>query len=193
MERTKYHRLNTISNVFTGYTFRGRVEHQPDGDAFAVQLKDLVNYTTIAFDGLTRIRGEGISEKFSLRKGDVLLIGKGANNYAVVFEGDATRCIASSAFFIVRPTSDLVYAPYIAWYLNQAVVQKYYRGSGEGTYVPNISLKTVTSTQIPLPDIALQKKIVAIENLRQREQEIMEGIVKKKRRLVSTVLLKLVQ
>ncbi|NJM26672.1 MAG: restriction endonuclease subunit S [Bacteroidia bacterium] len=178
--------------MFTGYTFRGRVEHRPDGDAFAVQLKDLVNYATVAFDGLTRIHSEAVAEKFFLRAGDVLLIGKGANNYAVVFNQSEKRCIPSSAFFVVRPTSDQVYPPYIAWYLNQVNVQMYYKGSGEGTYVPNISLKTVTSTQIALPGMEIQKKIMMIEKLRQREQAILEEIMEKRKQLISASLLKLV-
>ncbi|MDR9374857.1 MAG: hypothetical protein RI565_08325, partial [Schleiferiaceae bacterium] len=69
--------LNHITHLFSGYSFRGKVKHLPQGDLAVIQLKDLQeDYSTIGTQ-LTRVNAEAVKRKYYLQKGDVLFVSKG--------------------------------------------------------------------------------------------------------------------
>jgi hypothetical protein len=181
-----------ISDLFSGFSFRNKVENDPKGDLFVIQMKDLeYNYSSIKSD-LTKVSSDKISSKFFLEKGDVLFISKGSNNFAIDYNLNLPKAIAASAFFILRPDRSKVLPSYLAWFINQSPVQQYLKENMAGTYIPNINKSTIEGILVALPAMDIQEKIVVIDKLRKREHELMSQIMVKREVAVSAALLDIV-
>lgn len=177
-----------LDDFFAGFSFRQKVEHDPDGDLHVIQMKDLQdNYSTIGLN-LTKINSEKISDKYFLQKGDVLLITKGANNVAVEYTLDFKKAIAASAFYVLRPDQSKIIPSYLAWYINQEPVQQHFKANLAGTYIPNLNKAAIEEIVITLPPIEKQELVVAIDRLRRKEIELTTELLEK-RKLFTTALL----
>lgn len=181
-----------ITDLFSGFSFRTKVENEVGGDLSVIQMKDLYNnYASIKSD-LTKVNSEKISSKFFLQKSDILFIAKGSNNFAIEYNLDLPKAIAASAFFILRPNASKVVPAYLAWYINQSPVQQYLKENMAGTYIPNINKSTIEGIIVSLPTIDVQRKIVLIDVLRKRESFLMSQIVAKREVAVNAALLDIV-
>lgn len=178
-----------LKELFLGYSFRSKVENQPQGNLYVVQMKDLQNgYRAIGSD-LTKIDGSFLNNKYLLKKGDVLFLAKGAHNYACVYNESFQRAVAASAFFVLRPNRKVVSSDYLAWYINQEPAQRYLQEHKAGTYTLNVNRAVIEELPIEYPSLVMQQSIVQIANLQKRERELMESIGQKRERLVSNQLL----
>ena len=181
-----------ITDLFSGFSFRTKVENEVGGDLSVIQMKDLYdNYASIKSD-LTKVNSEKIGSKFFLQKGDVLFIAKGSNNFAIEYNLELYKAIAASAFFILRPNRSKVVPAYLAWYINQAHVQKYLKENMAGTYIPNINKSTIEGIMVSLPAMDVQRKIVVIDDLRKKESFLMSQILEKREDAVRAALLDIV-
>ena len=182
-----------LSGFFAGFSFRQKVENDPNGDVHVIQMKDLEhNYSTIGVN-LTKISSEIVSSKSFLRKGDVLLITKGANNYAVEYELDSEKAVASSAFFVLRPDQRKVIPAYLVWYINQTPVQQHLKANMAGTYIPNINKSAIEEIEIELPEKNIQEVICRIDLLRKREYLLSNELLAKREQYISSALLTLIK
>jgi restriction endonuclease S subunit len=177
-----------LKYIFSGYSFRNKVEHDPNGDLDVIQMKDLeMNYTRIG-TGLIKIDSSTISPKYLLEKGDVLLVAKGGNNFAILFDLDLPKAIASSAFFVLRPNPKLINPGYLAWYINQKPVQQYFIDNRVGTYMPNINKNTILGIEIKVPEKITQERIVEMDALQKREYLLSNELLLKRKQLISYLL-----
>lgn len=176
--------LKEIVEVFSGHTVRGRVENDPIGDVYAIQLKDLANKYSEIRDYPHKIKLIDVPQKQLLKNGDLLFVSKGANNFAMVFDKDYPA-IAVSVFFILRLTSKKVDPYYLAWYINQEKAQAYLHTGKEGTMIPNITKATLENLEIEIPSIEKQKSIAEINKLWLREIDITEAILERKKKLMN--------
>lgn len=177
-----------LEELFSGYSFRSKVEHDPNGEVGVIQMKDLENDYTSINTNLIKVDSKAIPSKYLLKQGDVLFISKGSNNHAVTFNMEQ-HVVAASAFFVLRPDPSKVIPEYLSWYLNQQTVQQYIKDNRAGTYIPNVNKSTVEGIQIMLPEKKLQEKIVKIDLLRNREYLLTNQLLTKRELLVSYKLL----
>lgn len=119
---------------------------------------------------------EGISEKHLLKNGDVLFAAKGTKNFAAVFENHNEPSVASTSFFVIRPTDNKVLPQFLAWFLNNPTTQTLLKAQAIGTSIPSISKQVLENLEIPVPDIKTQKAIVEISKLRNREKFLKQQI-----------------
>lgn len=187
---TKVNIKTILSGFFAGFSFRQKVENDPQGDLPVIQMKDLEhNYSNISIN-VTKIKSDKVSNKNFLQKGDVLLITKGANNYAVEYKHEFKKAVASSAFYVLRPNQKKINSSYLAWYINQSPVQQYFKSNMAGTYIPNINKGTIEGIEIELPTLQVQDYIVKINELRNQERFLSEAIIDKREQVVNQLLLK---
>jgi len=180
-----------LSGFFAGFSFRQKVENDPKGDLHVIQMKDLEHsYSSIGMN-LTKIKSDKISKKAFLKKGDVLLITKGANNYAVEYKHDFEKTVAASAFYVLRPNQNKVNPSYLTWYINQPPLQQYFKANMAGTYIPNLNKGTIEEIEVQIPSLEVQQFIVEFNELRNQERLISEAIVNKREQVVNQLLLKL--
>lgn len=122
------------------------------------------------------LMAEGISEKHLLKDGDVLFAAKGTKNFAAVFESHNEAAVASTSFFVIRPTDKKVLSEYLAWFLNSHATQTILKGQAIGTSIPSISKQVLENLEIPVPGIETQKAILQITKLRNKEKALKQEI-----------------
>ena len=177
--------LNSICDVFNGYSFRDKLTvNELDGIGI-IQLKDtdtktvVVNYndwtTTDTFFG---------PDKYFLSQNDILLVAKGANNVAFRYEADKckfNKAIVSGAFIVIRPKSDDLHPAYLHWYMNLPETQAYLRNQQVKTTVQNLSVKVLQEFEIKVPSLQKQRDIgdgyslilQLVSTSRQREDKLL--------------------
>jgi restriction endonuclease S subunit len=178
------------NGLSSGYSFRGKITNQPDGDLKIIQMKDInYDYTTIQ-NTCTYINSDKIKDKYHLNSGDILFTGKGANNFALVYKDiDEIPTIASSALFVIKVDKSKANPNFIAWYINQSPVQNYLKTNEAGTYVTNVNKKTVLNIPILLPNLEMQNKISLIASLHLREKQLTREISSQRNTLISHQLI----
>jgi len=189
---TKVNIKTVLSGFFAGFSFRQKVENDPQGDLHVIQMKDLAyNYSNISMN-VTKIKSDKISSKNFLHKGDVLLITKGANNYAVEYKHDFEKAVGSSAFYVLRPNKKKIKPSYLTWYINQSPVQQHFKANMAGTYIPNINKRTIEEIVVALPSMEIQEMIVGFDDLRKQEFVLMTELIEKRKVFTAAALLDIV-
>lgn len=161
------------------------------GNTAYLQVKYFDIYGTLSTPLRTDIN---INDKFShhlLTDGDVLFSAKGARNFAAVFRESSLKCVASSSFFIIRPTIDII-PEYLAWFINNPVNLQALKAEAKGSSIPSISIKSLGDLEIKIPDISTQKNIVNVHQLRLREKKLVSEIDSLKERFLEAKLLSII-
>ena len=122
------------------------------------------------------LKSEGISDKHKLKDGDVLFAAKGTKNFAVVYIKQNTPAVASTSFFIVRLKNEEVLPQFLAWFLNNHTTQTLLKGQAIGTSIPSISKQVLENLEITVPNIEIQKAILQITKLRNKEKSLLQEI-----------------
>lgn len=181
-------KLYQIANIFSGYSFRDKVEDNPTGSVTVIQMKDLINhYSEIGLD-LVKIASKDISDKHLLRKGDVLFVSKGSNNFALVYDG-TNKAIASSVFFVIRLKHIEIDPYFLAWYINQENAQAYLHTGKEGTGVTNINKATLENLEVEIIPLEKQQHLLTVHELWKHEKEISLALLEKKDKLIQQQLM----
>lgn len=189
---TKVNIKTVLSGFFAGFSFRQKVENDPQGDLHVIQMKDLeYNYSNISMN-VTKIKSDKINSKALLRKKDVLLITKGANNYAVEYKHDFEKAVASSAFYVLRPNQKKINSSYLTWYINQTPVQQHLKANMAGTYIPNINKGAIEEIVLVIPPLEIQEMIVALDDLRKQEFVLLTELIEKRKVFTAAALLDIV-
>ena len=174
----------------TGYPFRKRIENDPNGRFAVIQMRDVENYTHLMTENLARVSAIDPKERHFIRQNDLLFSAKGANNFAVQVEQLPVDTVAAANFLVIRVRSDKVLPAYLAWYINQSPAQLFLQARSRGSYIPAISKMALSDLDIPLPSLALQRKIVSIQSLADREKVLLDQIQRRRERLMQAILLK---
>jgi len=122
------------------------------------------------------LAADRISEKHLLKDGDVLFSAKGTKNFAAVFENYNEPSVASTSFFVIRPTDKKLLPQYLAWVLNSHTTQILLKGQAIGTSIPSISKQVLENLEITVPSIEMQKAILQITKLRNKEKSLKQKI-----------------
>lgn len=187
--KNNFNLKDLASALFSGYTFRTKVEHDEKGEVAVILMKDVSQTHAEMEYPVTFVDKTVVPEKFYLRKGDVLFLAKGANNFALVFDLNIPKAIATSAFFVIRSNTKKIIPTYLAWYINQSSVQQYLINNRTGTYTPSVSRSVLESIQIKLPNLKLQRLISNIYALSKKEQLLLTKIGEKRKALIESLLL----
>jgi restriction endonuclease S subunit len=182
-----HYKLNNIADIFTGQTFRSKVENNPEGEVWVIQMKDLnKNYTGISSKPNT-VNFNDVSQKQLLRKGDILFLSKGNNNVAFTYES-GQPAVAVSLFFVIKVKSPEVLPGYLTWYLNSPATQKFLMTMREGASVSSIKKSIFDEMLIELPKVKKQELIANIYKLSIREEELMSQLIEEKKQYIQTAL-----
>ena len=174
-------KLEHIATIFTGYSFRQPDLVKPRGKTAVVQMKDISEnpYDVGSVEGFTDLTQ--FDNRHRLLPGDILLTARGIRTVATRFEPVYENTIASAAFFVIRPNSDLIDSAYLHWYLNQSVAQNWFdMGKEQGSTVAAIPLTVVQELPVPLPPFAQQQAIGNLARLTIKEHHLSVSIAQKR-------------
>lgn len=162
--------LKHISSILTG--IYGKPENE--GEIIYLQVKDFNE------DGeLQSIHPQlngNIPHKHLLNGGDVLFAAKGAKNFAACFFGLNYPAVASTSFFVIRLHDNKILPEYLAWYLNQPSNLEKLKSGAVGTSIVSITKDVLGNLEIAIPEIGVQKKVLMISALQQREKTLKQQI-----------------
>lgn len=155
----------------------------------------LVQSSAILPDGIIehayidRVHPELISfkEVDLLRKDDVLLIGKGSVNSAVIWPGSSEDTIASSMLYVIRPHAEVVLPAYLAAYLNSHSAKAQMTRSAKTGSVNVLSRKALDQLQVPVPSLDEQHKLVRLADAAQRAKRHLNELTNAYTQLLDAV------
>ena len=172
--------LKQLVNIKVGYTFRGKIQNEPNADTAIIQLKDVdYNYNLINPPSVFKNSKEFKTNHF-LKQKDILFIAKGFRQVAVIYN-DKEKAIASSVFFIITVVSEKLLPEYLVWFLNNKQTQTIFKKMKSGTSTQNIKKEILENLKLELPSIEMQKIIAKYDELCKREYMLMDKLMDKKK------------
>ena len=167
--------IGHIADVRMGVTLRGRDATRPDphGSCRMIRISDLsddgelINPQPLVFEP-----GEAIKPDFFLRAGDVLFPNRGTRTTAYVFDLPAANVVVGAQFFIIRADLSRVLPAYLAWYLRSEAAAQHFHTLRKGTLVQTVQRRDIEDLVLPLPPLAKQSTIVALDALAVQERQL---------------------
>ena len=159
-----------------GATLRGRDATRPDpaGSCRLIQISDLNNDGTFRNEDFTRIEpNESINPSLYLRQGEILFPNRGTRTTAAVLTHTAENILAGAQFFVVTRKSTEVIPEYLAWTLRTTEAARHFASRRKGTLVQTLQRFHLEEFPVPLPPLAVQKKILELADL-EREARLLE-------------------
>lgn len=182
-------RLCTLCTIHSGFTARGRLESVDIGGVPTIQLRDISPQGAVDPHHLIRAPLEGVADRHLVRAGDVLFRSRGERTTACALDDRFVEpAVAMLPLFVLRPKRDVVLPEYLAWAINQPVAQRHFDEAAYGTNIRMVPRSSLDELEIDIPDIATQRKIVAIDALADRERELSILAAEGRRRLASMIL-----
>ena len=158
-----------------------------DGIPF-ISSKDVttkkIDWTNIKY--ITKDLHEQLYKRIAPQKNDILLAKNGTTGVAALVEDNRVFDIYVT-LAVIRPDLEKVFPKYLLHVINSDYCKKQFSSHLVGIGVPNLHLKDINQTSIPLPSLPEQQKIAAhldsiqsaIDNKKQQLQQLDE-LVKSK-------------
>jgi hypothetical protein len=170
--------LGSAVTVRSGYPFRGSVDESANGNALAVQMKDVDPDQGVNWSGVIRTSLAGRKHPDWLKAGDVLFVSKGARFYAVCIDEPPSAAVCSPHFFLLQvlPRHALLPA-FLAWQINQPPFQRQLQQAAEGSSQLSIRRPVLESLTLSVPSLADQQRIVALADLARQERRTLHQLI----------------
>jgi hypothetical protein len=162
-----------------GYPFRGSIEESVDGDALAVQMKDVDSEHGVNWPGVMRTTLTGRKRPDWLKSGDILIVSKGTRFYAVCLDEPPHPAVCSPHFFHLQVAPGVAAMPaFIAWQINQPPFQRQLQQAAEGTSQLSIRRPVLEALTLSIPSLPDQQRIVALVELAQQERQALNQLIR---------------
>lgn len=166
-----------------GITLRGRdaTRLDPAGSCFMIRISDLSDDGQLATEEIHQFEpGEDIRRDHFLRPGDILLPNRGTRCTAYVFDLPLTNVLVGAQFYIIRPKEAKVRSGYVAWFLRTEKSAAHFALRRKGTLVQTVQRKDVLELELPLPPLAKQDSIIALDALAIQERQLSTALALKR-------------
>lgn len=179
-------KLSELCDVKMGYTLRGRLEADPEGEYRFLQPRAISSDLKIKEEELLRASLVGKKVDSLLHNKDIVFASRGQTLGAIYLDHIPPNTIATSYFTIIRPKTDELDSQYLSWYLNNRL-DAYFRKNRVGTAIQQISVNVLRECPIEVLDIDQQRKLLELEHLIQKELELLSRLGKCKVNLIKAV------
>ena len=189
-------KLSDIATVRTGLVV-ARKKHQMDSELE-------VKYTQVSLrcfgSGVTLdhlhtdefISAEELETKYFTKKGDILVRLR-SPSLALYIEQEDEGLLINSLLSIIRIDAQNINAKYAAYYINSKTAKRQLRLDMQNTAIPMVKSRDLENLEIVLPPLAEQKKLVALLDLAQKEQDLLQKLINEKKQLSQTILDTIIQ
>ncbi len=182
-------RLTHTCTIQMGYAARGRLEPADRGGVPTIQLRDLPPHGLVDPQRLTRVRIDSLPDRWLVRTGDVVFRSRGERNTASALDERFTEpAVAVLPLIILRPQRETILPAYLAWAMNQPPAQRHFDRAARGTNMRMVPRSSLDDLEIDVPGIEIQRKIVAVDALAEREQALSVLAAEKRTRLTRLIL-----
>lgn len=199
MPMTERRRLSDIADIKPGYSFRSKIEHDPQGSYFVIQPSNVGAGGGVDVADLSKVRHITPREYHMVDAEAVLFIAYGTRNRVYHFERLPANTVASSTFYLLRPKlhDPGMAAPhaydvlpgYLTWYLNQPPAQAYFDALRGGASVQMLRRDALGSLEIPVPPLDIQRQVATVARLALEEEQLTRQLMEKRRMYIDNLLL----
>jgi len=173
------HKLLNIVNIRTGVYTKNTNGH---GDAYYLQVNNFDK------DGQLELNQElfkdvilgEILDIHLLKQDSILFASKGGRYFAYTYKTEhIAPAVAASVFFVLSIKEDYQYkikADYITWFLNNDNTITWLKSKAKGSSVPSISKVDLGDINIPVPSWESQEKILNMNQLALKEQNLIRSL-----------------
>ncbi len=179
-------RIRDIAEIRTGFQFRGKVEAADDANVAVIQIKDIDDRLKVQVQDLLPVKLDN-PEPYRVTQGDVLFLSRGHRQYAASVSEPVRDTVATGYFFILHPDQDMIRSDFLAWSINQPEFQDSLRPFTRGSHMPLVSKSDFQDLTIGLPTLAVQDRILALQQLIDRERELTTILQLKRGKLVAAI------
>lgn len=184
--------ISDIAQIQSGILFKERIKSSSEGNVRIIQLKDVDAKGNLNTSDLQQ-SDLAVWEAKCVRQGDVIFKAKTNHPVAAVIKEDLKNAIVTAHYFILRIKGSDVQPGYLAWYLNQKPAQMYFDKHAGGSRIQVVNMQTLGNLLIAIPSIEVQRKIVSLYDLHQREETLVDLLKEKKRLLMENQLLSIIE
>jgi len=171
--------LGSIVDLRSGHPFRGSIDESAEGNALAVQMKDVDSEHGVNWTGVIRTSLVGRKQPDWLKVGDVLFVSKGVRFYAVCVDEPPSPAVCSPHFFHLRVPAHVPLLPaFLAWQINQPPFQRQLQQAAEGSSQLSIRRPVLESLTLSVPSLADQHRIVALSELARQERSALHQLIR---------------
>lgn len=181
-------KIKNIATVRSGAYMKEAIE----GTVFYLQVGDFsrVENTFVLSKPILELNAK--IESHLLWDGDIILAAKGMSNFGVVYKEEMGKAVASSSFLVIRITDcDLVIPDYLCWIINREDTLAFFKANAAGSSIPSISKALIEEHIVDVPPINVQKQIVEVARLQQRENQLYKSIATLRSKLVQKQLIEI--
>lgn len=170
--------IKDLTELQSGFPFRGSIDEVPGGLIMAVQMKDVDPDTGIKWSGVIRTELPGRKSPDWLQQGDVLFVSRGTRFYSICLDVPPGQAVCSPHFFHLRIRQGVQAIPaFVSWQINQPPFQQQLKQAAEGSSQLSIRRPVMESLTIMLPSMADQRRIVSVVELAQRERQVLLQLI----------------
>lgn len=185
--------LLQISLVQVGVPFRAGLDAVQNGEVSVIQMRDTYS-PVVDMGNLVRTDVEIKGEHHWIQIGDIVFRSRGMTTTASIVRDAPPKTIAAAPLMRIRVSAtELVVPEYLNWYLNQPAAQAYFANNAKGTMQMMVDKTTLENLEVFVPPLELQQHVVALAELADREQHLMNALTEKHRRLTNTLIQKMLE
>lgn len=170
--------LRSLADVQAGHPFRGSVPFAKNGNAYALQMRDLSPSGEVAWNGLLRTEVDASKPVQWLEAGDVVFVARGARNYAVCLREIPKPTVCSPNFFLVRVKTPTLLPEFLAWQINRTPAQRYLASNAEGSDQLSIRRPVLEAMPLAVPPLSQQHLIIALAEEAVHEERQLQALIR---------------
>lgn len=185
-------KLSDICDIRSGYTKFKITKKSELGNYKILQLRSVDGQGILNINEAIRFHDERIDDTHILKYEEILIRAKGSPSSAGYVNGSIKNTVASSQFFritVKENRKNIVVPEYLWWFLNQKPSQDYFANHSAGSAQSSINKRTLSNTEIFLPSLNKQKKVVELNQLRIEEKRLMVDLIERKERVFNKMML----
>ncbi len=164
-------KLIDIVTIQTGFF----AKPQEQGDIMYLQTKHFDENGELSESLFPDLNAEQVSKKHLLENNDILFSAKGTRNFATVYQNQLPA-VASTSFFVLKIIKKDILPAYIAWFINHPNTMSVLKAQAKGSVTPSITKNVLEELEISIPNLQIQKTILKITQLRNKEKTIRQRI-----------------
>ena len=185
--------LSEIAEIKSGHPFRGSIKELPEGNGYVIQTRDQNAEGNIEWTQLIKTEISGRKEPDWLKTGDIIFAARGYRNFASAIKDNNLDClrlpvVCSPHYFHLRINSGVEVMPeFLAWQLNQAMAQRYFQQSAEGSAQVSIRRTVLEKTSIVVPPLQKQHMIIALNEQANKEKQAYQRLIELRQLELDTI------
>ena len=126
--------------------------------------------------------------KYEVKTGDVLFKSRGSRFDAAHVEALSLPTFYMGPLFKLECDESVLEPRYLAWFLNSAHTQRQLEAVALGSTIPTVGANALRKIEIDVPPLEVQRGIVALDQLRLKETELMRRLTERRKQHLDSVL-----